>query len=867
MDGAIGHRSDDCRGHRGDALKNRTPFLTRTALAISASLALTAIPATGWALGLGRLSVQSAIGEVLRAEIDVASLAPDEASTLVVRIAPPEAYRAAGVDYNAALAGAKATLARRADGRPYVRVTGERVVQEPFVDVIVELSWASGKLVREFTVLLDPPGSRPAPPVQAVAPVAPVIAAAPTPSAAAKPAPAAAPKPAPAAVAKPRAPAAETAPPAAVQGGGGPDEYRVRAGDTLSRVAVKTQRPGVSLDQMLVGLFRANPDAFLQENMNLLKAGSVLAVPAGETLKAIPAAEARGVIQAHSTDFNSYRRSLAGGAPAAPADESTRKAKGRVTAAVDDRKQPAAGPTDKLKLSGGSVQASAPEAQLSKAAAARDSASRVAELARNVDELKRLQQGTAAAQSAGTAAATGPATPASAPGPAPAAMPSSAPAAGPAIVAKAPVAPSAPARPSAASAPAAGPAVEPSIVEALTDSPYLLPGAGALVLALLGFGLYRQRAKAASKERSDTSFLESRAQPDSFFGATGGQRVDTSDASSGASSMGFSLSQLDAIGDVDPVAEADVYLAYGRDLQAEEILKEAMRASPDRLAVRTKLLEVYAKRRDVKGFELLAVQLYALAKGTGPDWEKAQALGRQLEPDNPMYQPGGAPRQAIRGAGGEFVEPLSATTMPATVAASRGASQFAPSQAEAPGATGPVDLDLDIGLPGDAPESPMEATRPFTPQSLSAGPDSGPVDFDLTAVEPRDSQHGGLPSMKFELDSMRMDLPTDDAPTIPTSSSARPAAPVQPPAATQADFGGFMLSGAGELGEVPAPAAAQASTEVDAASDPIARKLELAEEFRQIGDLEGARDLLEEVIEKATGSLKEKARRMLDRLG
>ncbi len=70
--------------------------------------------------------------------------------------------------------------------------------------------------------------------------------------------------------------------------------------------------------------------------------------------------------------------------------------------------------------------------------------------------------------------------------------------------------------------------------------------------------------------------------------------------------MSYSLSQLDAIGDVDPVAEADVYLAYGRDLQAEEILKEAMRSSPDRLAIRTKLLEVYAKRRDTKGFELLA---------------------------------------------------------------------------------------------------------------------------------------------------------------------------------------------------------------------------------------------------------------------
>ena len=107
--------------------------------------------------------------------------------------------------------------------------------------------------------------------------------------------------------------------------------------------------------------------------------------------------------------------------------------------------------------------------------------------------------------------------------------------------------------------------------------------------------------------------------------------------------MSYSLSQLDAIGDVDPVAEADVYLAYGRDLQAEEILKEAMRSSPERMAIRTKLLEVYAKRRDTKGFELLATQLFALTGGSGEDWEKAQELGLDIGPDNTLYQPGGSP--------------------------------------------------------------------------------------------------------------------------------------------------------------------------------------------------------------------------------
>jgi hypothetical protein len=103
-------------------------------------------------------------------------------------------------------------------------------------------------------------------------------------------------------------------------------------------------------------------------------------------------------------------------------------------------------------------------------------------------------------------------------------------------------------------------------------------------------------------------------------------------------SMSYSQSQLDAIGDVDPVAEADVEMAYGRDLQAEEILKEAIRGNPDRLATRTKLLEVYAKRRDTEGFEHLATQLYSLTNGDGEDWLKAQELGQQIDPENPLYR-------------------------------------------------------------------------------------------------------------------------------------------------------------------------------------------------------------------------------------
>lgn len=379
------------------------------------------------------------------------------------------------------------------------------------------------------------------------------------------------------------------------------------------------------------------------------------------------------------------------------------------------------------------------------------------------------------------------------------------------------------------------------------------------MLLLGGLALYRLRGK-LRKPAGETSFLESRLQPDSFFGASGGQRIDTREggasSTGNASSMSYSLSQLDAIGDVDPVAEADVYLAYGRDLQAEEILKEAMRSNPERMAIRSKLLEVYAKRRDVKGFELLATQMFSLTRGEGGEWAKAQELGRTVDPDNPLYQPGGKPDTAPSDATLPM-EPLGAPTVPHTAPAQPLAFEPAP-DATLDG----IDLDLDIG--GEQPLRPGESTQPLAPQPELAEPygkDEGTI-----SLEPRTVpvQRPAPPAM-------------DDVP--PTVSLGKPPAPVEPPAGLDFDLGALPE----ELPPVAAPAPADAGASslldfgdfgleppaapADATTDgPLARKLELAEEFRQIGDHEGARDLLEEVVSKAEGSLKAKAQGMLENL-
>jgi pilus assembly protein FimV len=302
------------------------------------------------------------------------------------------------------------------------------------------------------------------------------------------------------------------------------------------------------------------------------------------------------------------------------------------------------------------------------------------------------------------------------------------------------------------------------------------------------------------------------------------------------------LSQLDAIGDVDPVAEADVYLAYGRDLQAEEILKEAMRSNPDRLAIRTKLLEVYAKRRDTKGYELLATQLFSLTKGEGDEWHKAQELGQQIDPENPLYQPGGRPSAAMAGGSAAVVEPLGASTMPQSVLPPT--SNFALSEQHDSPISRPVDLDLDLDVVATLPpENALEVTQPIEPPPA---PPAATAAAAATAAKLAD-----------------MNLPVGDAAAASTTTAAA------------FDFGAISLDLGASAGTALEPALdyssmpgalASAAAPIGDPSDPLVRKFELAEEFRQIGDMEGARDLLEEVVGKATGPLKSRAQSLLDSL-
>ncbi len=830
-----------------------------------------------FALSLGRITVQSALGEPLRAEIEVPAITAEEAASLRANVAAPEAFTAAGMDYNPAMTNLQVSLQRRADGSAFIRLSSTRPINDPFVDMILEANWSSGRIVRDYTMLFDPPvlkqaQAAPTLPQQsatvpaASTPAVPKVAAAPaagseTPRspAAGKPSPkvAATPAPAPAAAAKPLSKMAAD----------GDKQITVKDGDNASKIAARTKAANVSLDQMLVALLRANPDAFVNSNLNRIRAGTVMNVPTAEQAQSVPAAEASQIVVAQSKDFNDFRRNLATNAPKADVGTADRKASGAVEAKVEDKK-PAGTTPDKLTLSKGAVQGKTDEAKIAKERADKDAAARAAEIAKNISDLNKL--GAASAPKAAAAAAPAPVASAPKPetaAPTVAAVTTPTPAASAPVAAPAPVAAasapqaaaSAPAKPKAAPVVVA-PVEEPSMLDELLGDP-LIPAAGGGLLALLGgFAFYKMRQRKKNAAQVDSSFLESRLQPDSFFGASGGQRVDTAnDGPASNSSMVYSASQLDAADDVDPVAEADVYLAYGRDLQAEEILKEAVRTNPGRLAIHTKLLEIFAKRRDTRSFEATATQAFKLTGNASPEWTRICEMGLGIDPENPLYQPGGVPA-----AQADSAAPAGADN--AAFAASTVAQSAQPELTDSRSGVD-LDLDLDFSLDDEPASAISDVTggtvKPAAEETVKmqapAEDPAASLDFEISSpaeLTPPPAPTPALPEVSLSMDGLNFD-----------ATSPMQVAATQPEPAPEKDTGMLEFDMGSLSLDLDPPAAEPASeSPVSVGEDPLETKLALAEEFVSIGDEDGARALIEEVVAEASGDMKAKAQRALANL-
>lgn len=811
---------------------------------------------------LGKITVLSAAGQPLRAEVELSAVKPGEASSLLAKLAPPDAYRQANVEFNPALNALTFAVESR-NGKSFIRISSAQAVAEPMVDLLLELSSKSGRQVREYAFVLDTPEARQTRGAQVTAP------------------------------AEPGRAGRNVEPTAAQESRKKPaGEYKVKAGDTLSRIASELKPSGVSLDMMLVALYRANPDAFRGENMNRMQAGRILAVPGADAVRATDAAEAKGVVKAHAIDFEAYRNKLAGQvsqSKPAKAAQATQSTAGKIGATKVQEKPTAVSESqDKLKLSKGEPAAksagksavASEEDKIAKAKQVDEAAARVKELEKNVSDLEKLMAVKSKAMADKSAPA--PAKPAEAAASASANSPASAIASAPAE-AQPPVPKAKPVPLVKKTSP-----LEPTITDKINDHLGAIGiGIAALLAAVAALVVARRRKDVPPAPENVAPVLEPEAPvtppsglaPEDQQSEASNHLFGTGAAAAGVAAVA-GASMLDA-NETDPVAEADVYIAYGRDGQAEDILKEALRIHPERHAARLKLLEIYSARNDVRAFEDQASELYSLTRGQGEEWPQAAALGLALDPTNPLY--GDTEDDAVVSLSKGGGDDLRGQSMDLPDDLPAPAADLAPaepvSSVSARDVRDPLDFDLD-----SLDFEPVSTSDPI----VMPGPDSKPqsaahdaqydasMDFGLDLEPPAGPVNGvgagltPLPDPLKDVDLAHFDLDEPVAPAAAPVAAAEPSLdslfddaqtpatlPEAIPPAQEFDLSGIDL----DLND-----GKTASVGVD---DPLSAihmemdtKLDLAIAYQEIGDKEGARELIDEVIKGGSAEQVAKANTM-----
>ena len=902
---------------------------------------LLSICAVSQAAGLGKLNVMSALGEPLKAEVELVA-EKNEIGSLAVRLASAEAFEHAGLSYSPLMTSVKVSIEKHASGEPFVRLTSSQPVTEPFVDLLIELTWSTGRISREFTALLDPPSviaerekqkaaaaEVRAAPAQPEPKAEPVPAPPPPPAEAAKPEAEATKSGEPAAPvateAAPQAPAqAEAKPAAPVEtiGGSQPtllhegssmpsgsasaaasaDAYGpVKEGDTLGKIASATKPANVSLEQMLVLLTQNNPDAFSGKNMNRLKTGKILQLPTADQIAGLSEADAKKEVKLQARDWRAYRDQLAASAgQAAPAEQPAQQAaSGKVGSGVQDKATPAKeAPKEVLKLSknepaaagaaGGDAKSAARVHALEEEVVARDKAikesnDRVAKLEKQIKDLQSLLemknkgmadlQKPAAAPPVATPPVVVPPPPAAKPAPQPAAPVTPAPPA-PEVKPTTPAAPApAPAPPKSESAPApsqpapvqpkpapakTAPLPEPSLMDQVLDQPAYL-GAAIGVLIIIG----ALAVRAVKRRRESKSDAEESGPARAFADASGSTAAfspDSTVASSPAAAAASAPSD-----EVDPVAEAEIFLAYGRDAQAEELLKEALEHSPHRHEIYLKLLQIYANRKDAKSFEKVARDLQQASGGSGEIWDQAVVLGYQVDPENARYSAGksaaGAAGIAGAGAASAAAENVdfnigSEDSQATTTDIDLGDPSFERTQIIDPAAEPahdstvsmqpPAAMDFNVDLP-DADVPAAEPARAASSSGLDFDIDlnsltsSAPASAGAAAEEPAS---GGL---DFDMSGLSLDAPAE--PRMESSS-----------AAPEIDLSGISF----DLGTETAPA--MSPTGKDDHWYDVQTKFDLAKAYQEMGDKDGAREILKEVLQEGDAEQKTAAQSVLSSL-
>ncbi len=799
-----------------------------------AGAVLLALPMWAEAAGLGRLVVNSALGQPLSAEIDLIAADKAELDSISASLAGAQAFQDAKIDYAPTLTTLRFAVEKKPDGKAVLKVTSTKPVNDPFLDMLVELNWASGRLVREYTLLLDPPGMTPSQMVSPVAVSAPV-ATTPEPKVVPKPAPTepvATPIPAKSATTQTRkhpgkslktqakSALTEEKPEAAQTGvaaPAGPVEgpIAVKRGDTLSKIARRVKPEGVTLEQTLVGLFQANSGAFEGKNMNRLKAGAKLKLPPAEEMAQVSEQKARQEIRLQASDWHAYRQRLAEGVAKAPETPGKKEqaSTGKITTKVEDKSHPKpAEPKDVLKLSkaalppsttaAASAQAEAAARQqameaakaadeAAKAKAQKEASERAAVLEKQIQDMQKLVD-EKKKQEADKLALADQARLAKAHKPAPSPV-------------------------------VATPTGSPSWMDTFRDNPLYMLGGGAVVL--LGSALWWMMAGSRRKKPistfDDSIMTGGELKPNTIMGsAASGGAVNTGDTSFLTDFSQAGMGNIDTH-DVDPIAEAEVYMAYGRDAQAEEILKEALNKTPDRQEIRIKLLEIYAARKNAGAFEKIARDLHAAVNDEeSPIWQKAAEMGRAVDPSNPLY--GGKPAEVD-----------------------------AVPEADAPTAAPGAELTAsESSEPEHVPATELPEAVAFESAGQVLSFDShmdtisGNVDI---PEEESDEIADTLAGLNFDISDLDIKSDTEDKPSLDLGTDLN-----VEETENKLDFSGLDLN----LNEDMS----------DEDMDEVTTKLDLARAYVEMGDKEGAREILQEVIAEGNSNQQESARSMLGAL-
>lgn len=731
-------------------------------------LAIAALQASlAQALGLGEITLRSALDQPLQAEIRLRGIGDLDADQILVGLASPADFDRAGVERLYSLSEMRFAVEIGRGGEGVLRVTTERPVREPYLDFVVEVRWPSGRVLREYTVLLDLPTYSPAPAPEVAAPSA-------------------------------RPAGTRAAPAERSQWTGSGDAYTVQRNDTLWSIASRSRPDGISVQRMMVAIQRANPEAFIRGNMNLIKAGAVLRIPTDA--ESVSQAEAVGEIASQAQDWRGDRSAEAAYEPApatAPSTTAASAGEGYLKLTGDAASASGTAAGGEGEGSGGAP-ATLAAAQETLAAKERE----IAELQARVEALeeqKETYEKLVEVESQGLAGAEQTTT-----------------------------APPAPDSGAASPKPAAPqpPTPEPGLLERLLGNTMLLAGVlGVAFIAILAFLFKRQRSittyqplpeptqRGAPRKKKGEEAREEPVMRAPEPVSTTTVRPPPVAAAPVAAAAAVQASAPAEPEPSDPISEAEIYIAYGRQERAVEVLERALAADTARSDVRLKLMELHAERDEQSAFMAHYDQLHA----AGDDSALANARGLLSRTGN-----------------AHWVQELDAPT---------GVQ------------TGPSEIVPPTSVPQH--DEPELARLDVEDGALAAD-----LEFDLDTAFEEPAEAAAPADEELDLELGELELGSGDAALdlgLPGAAAAHEAEP-EP-----------ALS---ELAPQPAPAAAPAAPAAEEVedlgllegADEIETKLELARAYIDMGDVDGARDILDEVMSEGSAAQRTLASELLERL-